>query len=287
MADNLDEEHLDNPKNTQSENSTDEITHTSDTEIVNPNQETKNMEVHHHAHHGHDKKTWKNYFWEFFMLFLAVFCGFLAELQLEHYIEHQREKIYINHLKQDLTQDSLSLSAYIKTSEKRSEILDSLLDILINKEISSKGNDLYYHARRLVRSPNHFPADAAILQLKNSGNLRLIKNSNLVRKIGIYENQSRELINAIEQTTGTTNKYLELIENYFNGKVFYNMLDAQNKINKPTNNPQLTTMEKDAINKLTIRLQFMKGGNLRNIMIANKLFKSCTNLQKLLDTEYK
>ena len=36
------------------------------------------MEVHHHTHASHGKKNWKNYFWEFLMLFLAVFCGFLA-----------------------------------------------------------------------------------------------------------------------------------------------------------------------------------------------------------------
>ena len=45
-------------------------------------QESDNMEVHHHAHHDHGKKTWKSYFWEFFMLFLAVFCGFMAEVQV-------------------------------------------------------------------------------------------------------------------------------------------------------------------------------------------------------------
>ena len=28
------------------------------------------------------------------MLFLAVFCGFLAEYQLEHTIEHRKEKQY-------------------------------------------------------------------------------------------------------------------------------------------------------------------------------------------------
>ena len=33
------------------------------------------MEVHQHAQHG-GKKSWKSYFWEFLMLFLAVFCGF-------------------------------------------------------------------------------------------------------------------------------------------------------------------------------------------------------------------
>ena len=36
------------------------------------------MELHHHAHHE-GKKNWKSYFWEFLMLFIAVFCGFLAE----------------------------------------------------------------------------------------------------------------------------------------------------------------------------------------------------------------
>jgi len=35
------------------------------------------MEVHSHAHT--DRKKWTHYLWEFLMLFLAVFCGFLAE----------------------------------------------------------------------------------------------------------------------------------------------------------------------------------------------------------------
>ena len=39
------------------------------------------MEVHHHAHtpdSHRDKKKWTHYFWEFLMLFLAVFCGFFS-----------------------------------------------------------------------------------------------------------------------------------------------------------------------------------------------------------------
>ena len=52
----------------------------------------QDMEVHHHAHHDHGKRNWKSYFWEFLMLFLAVFCGFLAEYQLEHKIERDRAK---------------------------------------------------------------------------------------------------------------------------------------------------------------------------------------------------
>ena len=44
------------------------------------------MEVHAHTHTA--RKKWTHYFWEFIMLFLAVFCGFLAENQREHIIEH-------------------------------------------------------------------------------------------------------------------------------------------------------------------------------------------------------
>jgi hypothetical protein len=45
------------------------------------------MEVHTHTHTA--RKKWTHYLWEFLMLFLAVFAGFLAENQREHIVEHQ------------------------------------------------------------------------------------------------------------------------------------------------------------------------------------------------------
>ena len=41
------------------------------------------MEVH-HSHHSMDKKSWKGYVLEFFMLFFAVTLGFFAENIREH-----------------------------------------------------------------------------------------------------------------------------------------------------------------------------------------------------------
>ena len=49
MADNTDEEHLENPVNNQPEIPADQINSPTDSETINPNQETENMEVHHHA----------------------------------------------------------------------------------------------------------------------------------------------------------------------------------------------------------------------------------------------
>src|SRR4029079_7061608 len=70
------------------------------------------MEVHHHPHTA--RKKWSHYFWEFLMLFLAVFCGFLAENQREHIVEKKRAKEYARSLVHDLSNDTSQLSAFIK-----------------------------------------------------------------------------------------------------------------------------------------------------------------------------
>jgi len=250
-------------------------------------QETENMEVHHHAHHDHGPKTWKSYFWEFFMLFLAVFCGFLAELQLEHYIENQREKKYISHLMQDLSKDSVNLTKYLEDSKNRIERIDSLLQILMNKETATKGNELYYHARRLVRAPNYFPSDASILQLKYSGNFRLIHDDNIVKQIGSYENQSRLMLFTLEEWRDVNSAYREALESIFDGLVFYSMLDSTNNVKKPTTNPQLINSNPSEINKLVIKAQFMKGGANRNYFLADQCLKACNALQKAIREKYK
>ena len=65
------------------------------------------MEVHHHSHSA--RKKWTHYFWEFFMLFLAVTLGFFVENQREHYIEKQRVKQYARALSYDLGKDTANM----------------------------------------------------------------------------------------------------------------------------------------------------------------------------------
>src|SRR5687767_293503 len=132
MTDNTDDKHLDNPKNSQSENSSDKIIPTANTDAVNQIQETENMEVHKHPHHVTHKKKWGEYFLEFFMLFLAVFLGFLAENQREHFVEHQREKKFARRLLSDLRQDSLFFESRIELLEKRQEAHARFLKIMTN-----------------------------------------------------------------------------------------------------------------------------------------------------------
>src|SRR4051812_5156869 len=111
MEENIDEEHLDNQGDTQSEN--DKI-NLKDEGNINSNQETENMEVHKHPHHVTHKKKWIEYLLEFFMLFLAVFLGFVAENIREHQVEKDRELEFIQSLTTDLGDDVKGLDAMIK-----------------------------------------------------------------------------------------------------------------------------------------------------------------------------
>ena len=92
------------------------------------------MEVHHHshtdpAHGGTSRKKFTHYLWEFLMLFLAVFCGFLAENQREHLIEHQREQQYMRSMVKDLEQDETNIQKSIIDETRTIQIADSLIEM--------------------------------------------------------------------------------------------------------------------------------------------------------------
>ncbi|MFZ1262555.1 MAG: hypothetical protein WAT34_03520, partial [Chitinophagaceae bacterium] len=101
------------------------------------------MEVHAHSHT--ERKKWTHYFWEFLMLFLAVFCGFLAENQREHMIEHQREKKYIQSLVSDLYADITRLTSIVQQRNERALLLDSFSTLLNSPDALQHSNDLYYY----------------------------------------------------------------------------------------------------------------------------------------------
>lgn len=223
MADNTEDEHLDNPVNTQSENLPDEIIPTPETETINPNQETENMEVHHHAHHGHAKKTWKSYFWEFFMLFLAVFCGFLAEIQVEHYVEHQREKTLVASLFEDLKKDTISIAG-LKDWEEYQKIMDSL-GVEIKRPTDKRNYKSLYKWFSLMRSFNAFEYhNRTIEQLKNGGNFRLITSKTLSDSLIDYDTYIISRLRDQEEQSKVIYQKLNFLQDKFINSEYYTLV---------------------------------------------------------------
>ncbi|MBO0930239.1 hypothetical protein [Fibrella aquatilis] len=167
----------------------------SDSTTKNTNQSSENMEVHHHSHASHGAKNWKSYIWEFLMLFLAVFCGFMAEYQLEHMIEGQREKEYIKSMIEDAETDRINIKQAIEFDKKRMLHLDTLSNVCLDYTGSAKDNELMYkhYVYGLIHPSVIAPTERTMTQLKNAGGMRLIKSKNSTDKIVNYDAMAQKL----------------------------------------------------------------------------------------------
>lgn len=165
-----------------------------------------------HAHHLHKApgKNFRHYFFEFFMLFLAVFCGFLAENFREHQLEHQRERKYIHSLIGDLKIDTAEIRPVISYNIAKFRGLDTLATLLIKPILSEQDEKELYRLNSAYASNIYTLVfhDGSIRQLLNSGNMRLIKQTvsdsimayygspkdDLLGQEKIYEEMSKRLI---------------------------------------------------------------------------------------------
>jgi hypothetical protein len=162
------------------------------------------MEVHAHTHTP--RKKWRHYFWEFFMLFLAVFCGFLAEFQLEHVIEKKREKQYISSLLKDLENDTLLFERTIKKLERKVPYYDSALHFFKNPLLYNNSMPYRFYIKTTIEQ-FYSPSNSTLEQLKGSGNLRLIHQQYIIDSIvsydsrinGAYKNQTEYVIESNKQ----------------------------------------------------------------------------------------
>jgi hypothetical protein len=113
--------------------------------VVNQNEtHDNNMEVHKHPHHVMHSKKWNEYLLEFFMLFLAVFLGFVAENVREHSMDKEHEHQYITSLYDDLRADTTAVNVTIDQKKWILSKLDSLNQLLVLPDMAKQNEELYY-----------------------------------------------------------------------------------------------------------------------------------------------
>jgi hypothetical protein len=149
------------------------------------------MEVHSHSHTA--RKKWTHYFWEFLMLFLAVFCGFLAEYQLEHLIENQREKKYIKSFIEDLKADTMKINQVLQASIEQQKGFDSLMGVLKEPGFVNNPANFEKYSVNIYSLIAFFQTDRTLQQLKNAGGLRLIRKQAASDSIISYDNMVKEV----------------------------------------------------------------------------------------------
>ena len=177
------------------------------------------MEVHHHSHI--EKKKWTHYFWEFFMLFLAITLGFLVENLREHYVERQRAHEFAESLIVDLKKDTALLSSDLKQIDFVATRIDTFRTLAQTKNISDlPGGTWHYYARFTSWYFSFNSNNATIEQLKSSGSLRYFKNKEVVNAIAQYDRLCRAIKDLYNYEQPIINRTIDLRNQIFNAIYF-------------------------------------------------------------------
>ncbi|MBS1919749.1 MAG: hypothetical protein JST17_05825 [Bacteroidetes bacterium] len=238
------------------------------------------MEVHHHHHEPHSHKKWHHYFWEFFMLFLAVTLGFLVENMREHVVDHKKEMQYVRSYTEDMHDDMYQLDSLINYNRYRNNIMDSLTQILNTPDPDQYGKKLYYYARMLTLTFPFFSNDRTIQQLKNGGNLRLIKKQDVSNAMMDYDRKIRFVDNIRSREEDYVREYVQWLEEVLDGRVFNEMMSSKFTMNLPPGNPQMLKKDKATILKFISKIHFLKAANSFSYI---SLVKAKQIAQKTLD----
>ena len=184
--------------------------------LINNDQPSTDMEVHKHPHHVTHKKQWGEYLLEFVMLFLAVYLGFVAENYRETLSERHHEKQYMESMLTDLREDTTEIKKSITSAMKTMAYEDSVIYYLYKSPPvdTLPASFLDFDGHALLRLNVVFN-EATAQQLKNSGNMRLIENTSLARKISIYWNQQQNAKISLDRYLIYRNRGREAAENLY------------------------------------------------------------------------
>jgi hypothetical protein len=246
------------------------------------------MEVHHHAtaigSHT-SRKKWTYYFWEFLMLFLAVFFGFLAEYQLELKIERDREKQYMKSLIVDLRSDTSRINGVIKLFSVRILMEDSLKEALLKPGVINDGSIAYRYIGYPLTGSVFERSEGTINQLKNAGGWRVLHSTEVINRLNGYDEAYRrsEVVNQLVREHYL--QYVEILYRVANAELIDEPFKSPHSVkpgtvyNWNTDNPR----ELKSLYNAVTHLQYVT--NIY-VLILNGLHKRALALMQFLEKTY-
>ncbi|HEY5968710.1 MAG TPA: hypothetical protein VIU35_12105 [Chitinophagaceae bacterium] len=246
------------------------------------------MEVHAHTHTA--RKKWTHYFWEFFMLFLAVLLGFFVENQREHYIEHKREVEYIRSMIEDLKEDTASFNKVIQNNLVANEKIDTLIRLLKGKERNSFAKKIYYMARTIpLLDEDLLLQNKTFEQLKGSGGLRLIRNMQTQNKIGAYYHNNKFIETGFSPMQFQNRRDLFMaFDELFDAAIMQEIMRSPRQMptSIPDNQFKLLSDDPKAINRFCTRYHAIYSTKRVTSIQAKYLINKAAELIKYLKKEF-
>ena len=239
------------------------------------------MEVHQHTHST--GKRWTHHLWDFFMLFLAVTLGFFVENQREHYVEHQREKLYMKSMIGDLEKDTAMLHLIYKKTQIVLANIDTALTILQTVPVNKNDIPTLYRVNlSLLSYTSPMFTDRTTVQLKNAGAMRLIRSEETVGAIVDYWTAADNLKGISNVMDDFRIKAREKSYGIFNQKYYSKgMIDGS----KNSGEMNLMTQEGYVLTEFANRLSHIQGLGLNRYVqaIDEQINKARTLIETIKD----
>ncbi len=246
------------------------------------------MEVHHHPHV--EKKRFKEYFFEFLMIFLAVSLGFFAESFREHLVNKEHEKQYITSFYSDLQDDQKGLPKLINNIQDQQLIPAKSLPALFSKTTTSTPADsIYFFLRKFMRQQGikSYITNRTIEQIENAGEMRLISEKKIADSLVDYY-KAIGFIDYLQQTLlGYKAKLLDNFPLIFKSGDYVKAIDTvYEQAVVPAEHLYLSSAKKQDIDRILIQVEEIRAlsNTIKNLI--EQLLNKNEELQILIESRY-
>jgi hypothetical protein len=168
------------------------------------------MEIHHRIKHPKKARKYREYLFEFLVIFVAITGSYFAENLREHFVDRHKEKTYMESLLQDLKNDSASLAQVIELNKIQVKGLDSLLNLIKNKLSNEEIRKFcQYDVKYALNYTAFNPVTRTITELMNTGGLGLVKFKEVSDGIVGYESTKNATLKQAEQLKTRYDKMID------------------------------------------------------------------------------
>jgi hypothetical protein len=238
------------------------------------------MEVHHHPQV--EKKSFKEYFLEFIMIFLAVTMGFFAESIRENITSTQHVKELSRQLVMDLQSDTASLQALTIKETGQVKTANSLY-ILLQQPLA--GADLK-SIQELVLSLDDIglfhPSSGATLSIKNDIGFKQFTSSRIASHIASYETALNYLKSNENLDMGYLKQYLEtFITAHFTPANLNSIVNKQGILND-----EMRNLTQQDLTQLAVYVLLIKAFDAQIIDNYSKVKKNAVGFMDYVKREF-
>ena len=230
-------------------------------------------------------ETVGHYFFEFFMMFLALYLGFLAENLRERQVEKKQERVYMQNMLEDLRADIVLSTDYTKNNLVVFELIDTLVQLIKSPERKQSITKLAYAARMVLpQFKQLFLTERTFEQMKSSGTLRLISSQPVANSISYYYHSVSELKKYNDSIMVWATDYGNEMGKIFDGELLLKIIKEKKEI--PADATALLTEDPVVLNELITSAQYLYGALILGEKIGNERIAAAQQLIELIKKEY-